>query len=94
MELGDLMRTVQSATRRGLFRQKHVFELSRVASPGELTVIERKAGIALPSDLRCWLLTLGYGNIDEVLSFQETWFVAIELGQLKGGSLFAQDIFD
>ena len=46
----------------------------------------------LPNDLRSWLLALGYGDIDEELSFRREWVARIESGQLKGGVRFAQDI--
>ena len=54
--------------------------------------MERKIGIPIPDDLRDWLLAIGYGDIDEEISFREEWFTAIESGQLKGGAIFAQDV--
>ena len=87
-----LVKTVHSAARKGYFRQRRIFKPYRTASPGELDAVEcKKIGIAVPSDLRRWILMLGYGDIDEDLSFREEWFVAIESGELKGGALFAQD---
>jgi hypothetical protein len=91
-DFDELMKIVRLATRKAFFRRRRVFEPNRKASPDELVATERRIGIALPSDLRRWLLVLGYGNIDEEMSLQENWFVAIESGQLKGCSRFAQDI--
>lgn len=45
----------------------------------------------LPDDLREWLLQVGYGDLDDDLSFRAQWFAAIRTGQLKGGAIFAQD---
>jgi hypothetical protein len=86
-----LVKTVHSAARKGYFRRRRIFKPYRTASPGELDAVERKIGIVMPSDLRRWILTLGYGDIDGDLSFREGWFVAIKSGELKGGALFAQD---
>ncbi|MFD2424764.1 hypothetical protein ACFSUI_12410 [Ralstonia solanacearum] len=60
--------------------------------PDELRSLETKIGIPVPTYLCDWLLTVGYGDIDEELSFREEWFAPIEKGQLKGGARFAQDI--
>lgn len=46
----------------------------------------------MPDDLCSWLLAIGYGDIDEEISFREEWFFAIEHGKLKGGATFAQDV--
>jgi hypothetical protein len=91
MEIDEIARTVQSATRKKFFRQKPVFTPYKAVSLNELEAIERRIGIAMPSDLRRWLQALGYGDVDEELSFREEWFVAMERGELKGGALFAQD---
>jgi hypothetical protein len=91
MDLDMLTKTVHSASRKKFFRQKPMFTPYRATSLDELEAVERKIGIAMPSDLRRWILALGYGDIDEDLSFREEWFVAIESGELKGGALFAQD---
>jgi hypothetical protein len=46
----------------------------------------------LPNDLRSWLLAVGYGDIDDELSFRREWLARIESGHLKGCARFAQDI--
>jgi hypothetical protein len=91
MEIDEIARTVQSATRKKFFRQKPVFTPYKAVSLNELEAIERRIGIAMPSDLRRWLQALGYGDVDEELSFRQEWFFAMERGELKGGALFAQD---
>ena len=91
MEIDEIVRAVRSASRKRFFRRKPVFTPYRAVALDELEAIEQGIGIAVPGDLRRWLLTLGYGDIDEGLSFREEWFAAIERGQLKGGALFAQD---
>lgn len=91
MNFDTLIEAVQSASWKGFLRQRPVFNAYGTVSPDQLDVVERKIGVAMPIDLRRWLLTLGYGDIDEELSFREEWFSAMESGQLKGGALFAQD---
>lgn len=92
MEFAVLISIVHSANRKGLFRLTPVFKAHRMASLDELSAAEKKIGIAIPSDLRNWLLVLGYGDIDEEMSLREEWFAAMESGPLKGGARFAQDI--
>lgn len=55
-------------------------------------MLEEEIGATLPIDLRNWLLALGYGDIDEELSFRREWLANIESGQLKGNARFAQDV--
>ena len=90
--IDELSRVVLSANRKGLFRQKPVFKAYAKVSTGELKSLETKVGASVPTSLRDWLLTVGYGDIDEELSYREEWFAAIEKGQLKGGTRFAQDV--
>jgi len=92
MEIGTLAKTVLSASRKGFFRQKPIFKAHRKVSASELAALERKIKITIPSNLRDWLLAVGYGDVGEEISFREEWFAAIESGQLKGGARFAQDI--
>lgn len=87
-----LANTVLSASRKGLFRRKPVFRLYMTTSAAELSRLEEETGISLPKDLREWLLAVGYGDIDEELSFRKEWIASIESGLLKGGGRFAQDI--
>ncbi|WP_208115123.1 SMI1/KNR4 family protein, partial [Roseateles toxinivorans] len=57
----------------------------------EIERIESKVGTALPEDLKVWLLSVGYGDDDETLSFRYDWFSQIRQGHLRGAVIFAQD---
>ena len=57
----------------------------------EILRIEAKVNAKLPDDLKAWLLVMGYGDIDEDLSFRFEWFGQVEYGELKGSVMFAQD---
>jgi hypothetical protein len=92
MVIDTLAMTVLSASRKGLFRQRPIFRAHAKLSSGELPALEERIRVALPGDLRDWLLTVGYGDLDEQLSFRDEWFAPIESGQLAGGAIFAQDI--
>lgn len=92
LRIEEIAKTVLSASRKGLFRRRPVFKPHAATSAAELNKLEGGIGIPLPNDLRNWLLALGYGDIDEELSFRKEWLVSIERGQLKGGARFAQDI--
>ncbi|MHA6889849.1 hypothetical protein [Ralstonia pseudosolanacearum] len=92
MEIDTFEKTVLSASRKGLFRRRSVFKAYARVLPDERRSLERKIGIPVPIYLCDWLLSVGYGDIDEGLSFREEWFTPIEKGQLKGGARFAQDI--
>lgn len=92
MAIGDLAKTVRSASRKGLFKRRPVFKAHAAVSLNDLERLERKVGMPVPASLRAWLHEVGYGDIDEVLSFRAEWFAPIETGQLLGGATFAQDI--
>lgn len=92
LELESLAKTVLSASRKGFLRSKSVFKPHAATSTRELSELAEEIGIPLPNDLQVWLLAVGYGDIDEELSFRREWFARIESGQLKGGARFAQDI--
>ena len=92
LEIDGLARTVLSASRKRLFRTKPIFKPYAATSSEELSKLEEEIGTKLPNDLRSWLLILGYGDIDEELSFRRDWLASIESGHLKGGARFAQDI--
>jgi len=87
-----LAKTVLSARRKGLLGSKPVFKPHLATSSAELSKLEDEIGTSLPNDLCNWLLVLGYGDIDEELSFRREWMASIASGQLKGSARFAQDI--
>jgi len=92
LHVDELAKTVLSASRKGLLRKKPIFKPHAVTSADELSKLEEEIGTPLPSDLRNWLLAVGYGDIDEELSFRRDWLAGIESGHLKGSARFAQDI--
>ncbi|MEQ1806113.1 MAG: SMI1/KNR4 family protein [Burkholderiaceae bacterium] len=57
----------------------------------DITLAEERAGAKLPTDLKTWLQIVGYGDINEDLSFRFEWLRQVEQGELKGAVLFAQD---
>lgn len=92
LDINTLAKTVLVASRRGWFRRKPIFKSHAATSFAELRKLEGDIGVQLPDNLRKWLLKVGYGDIDDELSFRKEWLVSIESGQLKGSARFAQDI--
>jgi len=92
LDVDTLAKTVLSASRKGLLRKQRVFKPHAATSSTELSKLEGDIGASLPNDLRSWLLAVGYGDIDDELSFRREWLASIESGQLKGSARFAQDI--
>lgn len=90
-EVNELVKTMREANRKGFFRQKPIFKQYATLSHNELRDLQIEIGVQLPHDLGNWLVELGYGDIDEKISFRKEWFTAIKSGQLTGGVLFAQD---
>lgn len=91
MSIDALAEALLSANRKGLFRWKPIFKAYANVSADELRDLEREIGMPIPIPLRDWLLAVGYGDIDDVLSFRRAWIETLEKGQLKGGARFAQD---
>jgi hypothetical protein len=87
----DIADRVLSRCRKRWVRSKRLFEHLKPVSVTDLVRIEEKVNVALPEDLKAWLLAVGYGDIDEDLSFRSEWFKQVEQGELKGAVLFAQD---
>jgi hypothetical protein len=78
-------------TRRSWLRTRPVFRPFKPVDLVELERVESKRGARLPEDLRAWLLAVGYGDVDDVLSFRYDWFHTIDQGHRKGAVIFAQD---
>jgi len=72
-------------TSRPLFRQ------FAPVMPIELDQIEQTFDTQLPPDLREWLLAMGYGDVDDTLSFRRDWMHTVKQGHLAGTVSFAQD---
>lgn len=92
MRIAFLTEAVLAARRERCFRSTPVYAAYASVSSEELGRLEGKIGNVVPASLREWLLTVGYGDIDDALSFREAWFFPIEKGPLQGGATFAQDI--
>ena len=88
----ELAQRLLTRRRTKLWRSKLVFEAYVNVTEEEVTRVEGKVHASLPSDLKAWLLQVGYGDIDEALSFRHEWFRSVEQGPLRGAVLFAQDI--
>ncbi|WP_431097197.1 SMI1/KNR4 family protein [Polaromonas aquatica] len=87
----DLVERLLSARRKAWFRSRPVFEGCAAASDAEVAAIEAQVGRRLSEDMRIWLVTAGFGDIDGTLSIRREWFQLVEEGELKGGFRFAQD---
>ena len=87
----ELAARVLTKTRKRWFKTHPLFESHAPVTSSELERIEKKVGITLPADLQDWLLSVGYGDVDESLSFRYDWFSRVERGALLGAVIFAQD---
>ena len=87
----NLVARVLAKTRKRWFKTRPIFEAYKPVPPAELERIEQKVGTVLPADMKEWLLSAGYGDIDESLSFRYEWFSQVEQGDLRGAVRFAQD---
>ena len=87
----DLVDRLLSRTRKGWLRSRPVFEPYRAVSEDDLAEVERRLHSKLPADLKAWLLMVGYGDIDEDLSFRAEWFKDVDRGEAKGAVMYAQD---
>ena len=86
-----LTERILKRTRKKWLHTKPLFEPFKAAGPAEIQRIEQKVGAPLPEDLKAWLQRVGYGDVDETLSFRYDWFHTIHEGQLRGAVIFAQD---
>lgn len=86
-----LAERILSKNRNGWLRNQPVFQTFKPVDLQELERVETKVGTRLPEDLRAWLQAVGYGDVDEALSFRYDWFHTIDQGHRKGAVIFAQD---
>lgn len=87
----EITERILHKTRSKWFRVRPIFEPFQPVDASEIERIEIKVGCALPHELKAWLLAVGYGDVDEVLSFRYEWFHVIDKGHLTGSVIFAQD---
>ena len=89
--MNELVGEVLGASRKNLFGRRPIFERSESVSEEQLNSIETKLGCKLPSDLRSWLLAVGFGDLDQALSIRPLWLTLLTEGALVGFTVFAQD---
>jgi hypothetical protein len=82
---------VLTKVRKKWLRTRPLFQPFKAVSSFELEHLEGKIGVTLAEDLKAWLLAVGYGDVDEALSFRYDWFSLIREGHLSGAVIFAQD---
>jgi hypothetical protein len=87
----DIADRLLERQRKGWLRSRPLFQPYAHASGPEIAKVEGKVGAPLPASLAAWLATVGFGDIDEDLSFRAEWFSVVEQGELKGVVFFAQD---
>ncbi|WP_428415729.1 SMI1/KNR4 family protein [Methylibium sp.] len=87
----EIAERLLSRTKKSWFKSKPLFENWRTVTETDIALAEQKLGTALPTDLRAWLLLVGYGDINEGLSFRFEWLKLVESGELRGAVMFAQD---
>jgi hypothetical protein len=88
----ELAERLLAARRRGSVRSRPVFETYAVASPSDFAAAEAHVRRTLPSDLKSWLLLVGFGDVGEELGFRKEFFSPLQAGEFKGGTQFAQDV--
>lgn len=87
----DLTARILSGTRKSLFSTAPLFDAYEAVLPSEIERIEQKVRAGLPEDLKVWLLSAGYGDIAQTLSFRYDWFSKVQQGHLREAVIFAQD---
>jgi hypothetical protein len=92
MNIDMLAKTVLSASKKSFFRPKPIFKAYAKTSAEELMAVEKESAVMLPDDLKRWLLTVGYGDVADELSFRKDWLAVINRGKFRGSMIFAQDI--
>ncbi len=88
----SLAERILTKTRKKWLRMRPLFEPFKPVCPSEVERVEGKIGVPLPEDLKAWLLAVGYGDLDESLSFRYDSFCPITQGRHSGAVIFAQDV--
>jgi hypothetical protein len=86
-----LIDTVLADKRKRFLIKKPIYQTSSRVSEMDLFRIAKKLDCKLSVGLSKWLLSAGYGDIENTLSFREDWFCLLENGPLQGMVAFAQD---
>lgn len=87
----ELIDIILTGKRRRFLRSKPIYETTSRVSEMELFQIAQKLDCKMALGLSKWLLTAGYGKIEQSLSFHRDWFCLLDNAPLKGYVAFAQD---
>ncbi len=85
------LQSLQVATRRTWRGARPVWQRHESTSVEELSQISLGLQLAIPEDLVQFLMELGFGDINEELSFRKEWLTTVQTGPLVGQLIFAQD---
>jgi len=91
MNMDDIAKRILGSCRKKLFRTRPIFKAFEPESNIDPQNLEKEYGFKFPRDLRAWLDTVGFGDLDEVLAIRAVWINVIDTGELKGHVIFAQD---
>ena len=87
----DVADQILTARRKRLLHTVLLFKPYKPAAEAALAGVETELGLSLPAELREFLHLVGYGDVDEDLSFRAEWFKLVGYGEHKGAVVFAQD---
>jgi hypothetical protein len=82
---------LQVATRRTWLGRRPVWQRHQSTSVEELSRVGQGLQLAIPEDLVQFLVELGFGDINDELSFRKEWLTTVQTGPLVGQLIFAQD---
>ena len=85
------LQSLKLATRATWLGRTPVWRRHAPTSHEELRQVGLRMQIALPEALTQLLVELGFGDINEELSFRKEWLTKVQTGPLIGQLIFAQD---
>ena len=85
------LQSLKVATRSTSFGCKPVWRHYAATSVQELRLVGQGLQLAIPDGLVQLFLCLGFGDINEELSFRKEWLTKVQSGPLAGHLIFAQD---
>jgi hypothetical protein len=86
-----LIDTILTGKRRRFLRSRPIYETTSRVTEMELLQIAQKLDCKMALGLSKWLLSAGYGNLEQSLSFHRDWFCLLDNGPLQGNVAFAHD---
>ena len=87
----ELTEAILGAKRKSFLRQRPIFERFAAASTEDVLALERELGCSIFPDLRYWLVTAGFGDLDQTLSIRSSWFNRWSPGNELDLAIFATD---